>query len=188
MQKTFLLIAFCLSAAVAHAQELYYPAKYAVNRVSRTAVHAAVSDGRPISNEQNWNVKLLLVVQKSKTPGVYQAIIYNTTGDGLYRTITGPPMYKVTLFGRKPRTMKFDNGEAAEIYSDTMYKGQLDPPENEVSRRAALTPRVDWIFNVEGSKLLSLMWQNSSTNCSKDGRQHAKKCSHAVEFFCTPVE
>ncbi|GAB2721393.1 hypothetical protein GCM10011495_29420 [Hymenobacter frigidus] len=188
MQKVFLLFVLFLAGTTTRAQELFYPAKYAVYKVSRSAVHAAVSNGRPISNEQKWNVKLLMVVQKTKKSGVYEAKIYNTTGDGHHRKITGPPVYTVTLFGREPRTMKFDNGEVAEIYSDTMYMGQLDPPENEVDGTTSLTPRVAWSSNVEGNKLLSLMWQNSSTKCSKDSRQHAKKCSHVVEFDCTPVE
>ncbi|MCI1188023.1 hypothetical protein MON38_11385 [Hymenobacter sp. DH14] len=189
MQKIFLLLAaLSFSAAAAHAQELAYPAKYQVYKIDRSSTHAGSSNEHSASDAQTWTVNLLVMVQATKKAGVYQARIYNTTGGEYFRKMTGLPAYTVTLFNTQPRTSRSDDGTASEIYSDTMYKGQLAPPKNEVDEFASLTPIVGWHSDMTGHKLLELVWENSSSTCSKDGKRHQQKCRHYIAFHCIPVQ
>lgn len=143
------------------AQELLYPAKYHVYKV---VLSRFISFDAGYQALKSWKVDLLMVTGRSNV------LMYNTAGNGVYRTAVGAPTYRLGHLKHAYRN-SYD-GVVTEGYHDALYLGQISPPSEEVPDPSE--PDVVWRSTVSGNKSLNLHWMTLRTQFK-------------LTFYCRPL-
>ncbi|KAA9338713.1 hypothetical protein F0P96_07795 [Hymenobacter busanensis] len=174
---TLLAMTFCVS--VANCQDLLYPGKYQVYKVTLKVSRKA--EWPKFRDVRSWNVNLLLV-----TGGPSSVAIYNTVAGPFYRSTVGEPAYEVYSLSSQPTRTQGPDGIVTVSYVRPYYFGQIVPPAAEISnpKRASLAT---WRSTVSGNRSLNVEWERSEID-PETGYPMGIQDTYRLTFYCKAVK